>query len=171
MPNRSLKALYMELPLFACTCHTAMARCVGTVPPLGNVSPSISCFLWLSWEEKGKKWTQEREWQRTTWKGQIQGEIKGQRKAKDKGKYDGDMQGEWQRSRLLHSSTIVWSTREEKKRRKELGYWIFSLIRENTMSFVINQAETFNYKTNYEVVNVSHLTQPSPKQNRTFSGE
>ena len=38
------------------------------------------------------------------------------------------------------------------------------------MSFVINQAETFNYKTNYEVVNVSHLTQPSPKQNRTFSG-
>lgn len=38
------------------------------------------------------------------------------------------------------------------------------------MSFVIDQAETFNYKTNYEVVNVSHLTQPSPKQNRTFSG-
>lgn len=38
------------------------------------------------------------------------------------------------------------------------------------MSFVINQAETFNYKTNYELVNVSHLTQPTPKQNRTFSG-
>jgi len=38
------------------------------------------------------------------------------------------------------------------------------------MSFVINQAEIFNYKTNYEVANVSHLTQPSPKQNRTFSG-
>lgn len=38
------------------------------------------------------------------------------------------------------------------------------------MSFVINQAETFNYKTNYEVVNVSHLTQPTPKQNRIFSG-
>lgn len=38
------------------------------------------------------------------------------------------------------------------------------------MSFAINQAETFNYKTNYEVVNVSHLTQPSPKQNRTCSG-
>lgn len=38
------------------------------------------------------------------------------------------------------------------------------------MSFVVNQAETFNYKTNYEVVNMSHLTQPSPKQNRTFSG-
>lgn len=38
------------------------------------------------------------------------------------------------------------------------------------MSFVINQAETFNYKTNYEVVNVSHLTQPAPKQNRIYSG-
>lgn len=38
------------------------------------------------------------------------------------------------------------------------------------MSFVINQAETFNYKTNYEVANASHLTRPSPKQNRTFSG-
>lgn len=38
------------------------------------------------------------------------------------------------------------------------------------MSFVINQAETFNYKTNYEVVDVSHLTQSTPKQNRTFSG-
>lgn len=38
------------------------------------------------------------------------------------------------------------------------------------MSFVINQAGTFNYKTNYEVVNVSHVTQPSPKHNRTFSG-
>ncbi len=38
------------------------------------------------------------------------------------------------------------------------------------MSFAINQAETFNYKTNYEVVNVSHLTQPTSKQNRTFSG-
>lgn len=37
------------------------------------------------------------------------------------------------------------------------------------MSFVINQAETLNYKTNYEVVNVSHLTQPAPKQNRTYS--
>lgn len=38
------------------------------------------------------------------------------------------------------------------------------------MSFVVNQAETFNYKTNYEVVNVSHLTQPTSKQNRTFLG-
>lgn len=38
------------------------------------------------------------------------------------------------------------------------------------MSFVVIQAETFNYRTNYEVVNVSHLTQPTPKQNRTFSG-
>lgn len=38
------------------------------------------------------------------------------------------------------------------------------------MSFLINQAEIFNYKTNYEVANVSHLTQPSPKQNRTFLG-
>lgn len=38
------------------------------------------------------------------------------------------------------------------------------------MSFMINQAETFNYKTNYELANVSHLTQPTPKQNRTFSG-
>lgn len=35
---------------------------------------------------------------------------------------------------------------------------------------MINQAGTFNYKTNYKVVNVSHVTQPSPKQNRTFSG-
>lgn len=38
------------------------------------------------------------------------------------------------------------------------------------MSFVINRAEIFNYKTNYEAANASHLTQPSPKQNRTFSG-
>jgi len=38
------------------------------------------------------------------------------------------------------------------------------------MSFVINQAETFNYKTNYEVVNASHLTQASPEQNSAFSG-
>lgn len=34
------------------------------------------------------------------------------------------------------------------------------------MSFAINQAETFNYKTNYEVANVSHLTQPSLRAER-----
>ena len=37
------------------------------------------------------------------------------------------------------------------------------------MSFLANQAEIFNYETNYEVVNVSHLTQPSYKQNKIFS--
>lgn len=130
-----------------------MARCVGKEPPLGNVSPSISCCLLLSEEEKGKE--------RETRKGQT---LERQRKAKDKGKYDGVSDSE--ADCCIHQQSFG----QHRRIKKELGYWIFSLIMENTMSFVVNQAETFNYKTNYEVVNVSHLTQPSPKQNRTFSG-
>lgn len=60
--------------------------------------------------------------------------------------------------RRAHSSTVTWATWEEEKEVKEREYWISSLIRENSMSFVINQAETFNYKTNYGVANASHLT-------------
>lgn len=60
----------------------------------------------------------------------------------------------------VHQQSFGQRARREKA--KESGYRIFSLIRENITSFVINQAGTFNYKTNYEAVNVSHVTQPPP---------
>lgn len=38
------------------------------------------------------------------------------------------------------------------------------------MSFAVSQAETFNYKTNYEAASVSLLTQPGPEQDGASSG-
>lgn len=63
---------------------------------------------------------------------------------------------------VTRTSTVTWATWEQKKEVKEREYWISSLIRENSMSFVINQAETFNSKTNYGVANASHLTRAYP---------
>lgn len=168
MPNRSLRALYMGLPLFACGCHAAVAWCVGTAPPLGNISPTISCSLLLSQEQKVKERNEEKDWQRETRKGQRSGdketvESKGQRRI-----WRGNAEWVTARPTVAFVNNQLVNKGEREKAKKALGYWIFSLIRENSMSFAINQAEIFNYKTNYEVVNVSHLTQPTSKQNRTF---
>lgn len=38
------------------------------------------------------------------------------------------------------------------------------------VSYVVSQAETFNYKTNYEAASVPPLTQPGPEQDRADSG-
>lgn len=40
--------------------------------------------------------------------------------------------------------------------------WVGQLRRILYMSSVVVQAETFNYKTNYQAVDVSRMTQPKP---------
>lgn len=86
MPNHSLKALCVELALFACTCHSAVARRAGKEPPRGGTSHPLPPAV-FRFHKKRKGTGRQGRWE----EGGGGQREKGKRrrdniKAKDKGK-------------------------------------------------------------------------------------